>query len=119
MRYPDLVPRAAVFAGTARTPVHNQIVIDTHVPRSDPEFRNGFYDDAAHVHVGLRRLAVAFSLMGLSAAFWRDELWREPGFVSADDFRQGFIRGGDLAALGRIDATFFVAPFSDDLFFPP
>ncbi len=102
---------------------------------SDPEFRDG----SARVHVGLRRLALAFSLMGLSAAFWRDELWRSLGFVSADDFRQGSIRGyfapmdpnnllaqnrkwraGDVAAdLGSITARFFVAPFSEDLFFPP
>ena len=141
VRFPDMVPRAAAFAGTARTPVHNQIFIDTHTELliSDPEFRDGFYDDSTRVHVGLRRLAVAFSLMGLSAAFWRDELWRGLGFVSSDDFRQGFIRGyfapmdpnnllaqnrkwraGDVAAdLGRITARFFVAPFSEDLFFPP
>ena len=95
----------------------------------------------------MRRLAVGFSLMGLSSAFWRDELWRSLGFVSADDFRQGFLRGyfapmdpnnlitqsrkwrsGDIAdhaggdvaaALGSITARFFVTPFSEDLFFPP
>jgi homoserine O-acetyltransferase len=114
---------------------------------SDPEFKGGFYSDSADVHVGLRRHAVAFSLMGLSAGFYRDELWRDLGFVSADDFRVGFIRGyfapmdpnnlltqagkwrggdvgahagGDLAAaLSTITASFFVAPFSQDLFFPP
>jgi homoserine O-acetyltransferase len=149
VRYPDMVPRAAAFAGTARTPVHNQIFIDTHTELliSDPEFKGGFYDDSAGIHVGLRRLAVAFSLMGLSSAFYRDELWRDLGFATVDDFRQGFIRGyfapmdpnnllaqnrkwraadigshagGDVAAaLGRITARFFVAPFSEDLFFPP
>lgn len=141
VQYPDMVPRAAAFAGTARTPVHNQVFIDTHTELliSDPEFKGGFYDDSAQVHVGLRRLAVSFSLMGLSSSFYRDELWRSVGFVSADDFRQGFIRGyfapmdpnnllaqsrkwrsGDVAdSLGSITATFFVAPFSEDLFFPP
>lgn len=134
---------------TARTPVHNQIFIDTHLEllTSDPAFAGGFYRDSADVRLGLKRHAVAFSLMGLSAAFWRDELWRGLGFSSADDFRQGFIRGyfspmdpnnlitqarkwragdladhtgGDLAAaLGRISAQFFVVPFSEDLFFPP
>ncbi|MBV9314120.1 MAG: hypothetical protein JO100_10365 [Pseudonocardia sp.] len=78
-RYPDMVPRAAAFAGTARTPVQNQVFVDTLVELmiSDPEFRNGFYADSAHVHVGLRR-PLAFSLMGLSAAFYRNELWRGP-----------------------------------------
>jgi homoserine O-acetyltransferase len=149
VRFPEMVPRAAAFAGTARTPVHNQIFIDLHTELmvSDPEFRGGFYDDSGEIHVGLRRHAIAFTLMGLSAAFWREEMWRSLGFVSADDFRQGFIRGyfapmdpnnlltqarkwraadvgthtgGDLAAaLGRITARFFVVPFGEDLFFPP
>jgi len=141
VQYPDMVPRAAAFAGTARTPVHNQIFIDTHTEllTSDPEFRGGFYDDSSRVHVGLRRLAVSFSLMGLSSSFYRDELWRSLGFVSSDDFRQGFIRGyfapmdpnnllaqnkkwrsGDVAdSLDKITANFFVVPFSEDLFFPP
>ena len=92
-RYPDMEPRAVAFAGTARTPVQNQVFVDTLVELmiSDPEFRNGFYADSADVHVGLRR-PLAFSLMGLSAAFYRNELWRGLGFVSADDFREGFIR---------------------------
>ena len=149
VRHPDMVPRAAAFAGTARTPVHNQIFIDSHIEllTSDPAFRDGFYSASAEVRLGLQRHAIAFSLMGLSAEFYRDELWRGLGFASADDFRQGFIRGyfapmdpnnlitqarkwragdiaahtgGDLAAaLGRITAQFFVTPFSEDLFFPP
>lgn len=149
VRYPEMVPRAAAFAATAQTPVHNQVFIDTHLEllMSDPAFRDGFYSDSAEVRLGLTRHAVAFSLMGLSATFYRDELWRGLGFTSADDFRQGFIRGyfapmdpnnlitqarkwraGDLAdhtggdiaaALGRITAQFFVVPFSEDLFFPP
>ncbi len=148
-RFPEMVPRAAAFAGTARTPVHNQIFVDTHLEllTSDPAFADGFYADSAEVRLGLKRLAVAFSLMGLSAAFWRAEGWRALGFASADGFRQGFIRdyfapmdpnnlisqarkwrSGDLAAhadgdlaaaLARISAQFFVVPFSTDLFFPP
>lgn len=149
VRFPDMVPRAAAFAGTARMPPHNQIFIDTwsELLTSDPAFRDGFYDDASEVRLGLARMSVGFSLMGLSAAFYRDELWRGLGFASADDFRQGFIRGyfapmdpnnlltqgrkwragdisahtgGDLAAaLAKISAQFFVVPFSEDLFFPP
>lgn len=149
VRFPDLVPRAAVFAGTARTPVHNQIFIDLHTELmiSDPAFRDGFYADSDDLRLALKRHAVAFSLIGLSSAFYRDELWRDLGFVSANDFRQGFLRGyfapmdpnnllaqaskwkaGDIglhtggdvaAALQRITAKFFVTPFSEDLFFPP
>lgn len=149
VRFPEMVPRAAAFAGTARTPVHNQVFVDLHSELliSDPAFKGGFYDDASEVRLGLKRHAIAFSLQGLSAAFYRDELWRSLGFVSADDFRQGFVRGyfapmdpnnllcqarkwsasdvgahadGDVAAaLAKITAQFFVVPFSEDLFFPP
>ncbi|RZT84291.1 homoserine O-acetyltransferase [Pseudonocardia sediminis] len=149
VRFPEMVPRGAVFAGNGRTPVHNQVFIDLHTEllTSDPEFKDGFYSDSADLRLALKRHAVAFSLMGFSAAFYRDELWRSLGFVSSNDFRQGFLRGyfapmdpnnllaqaskwraGDIsdhtggdvaAALGRITAQFFVASFSEDLFFPP
>ncbi|MEJ2860331.1 alpha/beta fold hydrolase [Actinomycetospora flava] len=147
-RFPAMVPRAAAFAGTARTPVHNRIFIDLHLEllRSDPAFAGGFYADSADVRLGLTRHALAFSLQGLTPEWYRGEHWRRLGFASADDFRQGFIRGyfapmdpnnlvsqaskwwrGDLSphgggslhtALGRIPAHFFVVPFGGDQFFP-
>ena len=147
-RYPDMVPRAAVFAGTAITPAHNRVFIDLHTEllRSDPAFAGGFYADSADVRVGLTRHALAFSLEGFTAAWYRDEVWRRLGFATADDFRQGFVRGyfapmdpnnllvqaskwwrsdlsphgdGDLdAALGKITATFYVVAFGGDQFFP-
>ena len=147
-RHPAMVPRAAAFAGTARTPTHNRVFIDLHLEllRSDPAFAGGFYTDSADVHLGLARHALAFSLEGFTPAWYRDEEWRNLGFVSADDFRQGFVRGyfapmdpnnlicqadkwwrGDLSphgdgsletALGRITARFFVVPFGGDQFFP-
>jgi Homoserine acetyltransferase len=98
------------------------------------------------VHVGLRRLAVAFSLNGFTYEFWRNGVYRDLGFASADDVRQGFVcgyfapmdpnnllcqgakwRAGDIgahaggdvaAALSGIRAKLFVAPFSGDMFFP-
>ncbi|WP_352231958.1 alpha/beta fold hydrolase [Actinomycetospora sp. NBRC 106375] len=36
VRHPDMVPRAAAFAGTARTPAHNQIFIDLHLELLPP-----------------------------------------------------------------------------------
>jgi homoserine O-acetyltransferase len=61
VRFPEMVPRAAAFAGTARTPVHNQIFIDLHTElmASDPAFRGGSYHDSAEIHDGLRRHAMA------------------------------------------------------------
>lgn len=143
-RFGDMVPRAAAFAAGARTPVHTQIAIDTvlELLRSDPAFAGGFYRDPADVRTGLARLAVVFSLTGFTSEWYRFEEWRALGYASADDFRQGFVRGrfsgmdpndlvsqatkwrafditphgnGSLyAALGRIRTHFFVVPFSGD-----
>lgn len=148
VRFPAMVPRAAAFAGTARTPVHTRIFIDLAVELlcSDPAFAGGFYADAADVRLGLARHALAFSLQGLTPEWYRGEHWRRLGFASADDFRQGFVRGwfapmdpddlicqavawrrADLSphgngslhrALGRIPAHFFVVPFGGDQVFP-
>jgi homoserine O-acetyltransferase len=115
--------------------------------RSDPAFNDGFYKDPADVHVGLRRHAQAFALMGPTSHMYRDEVWRELGFTSRDGFVQGFLQayflpmdpnnlltqaakwraadvsantGGDLdAALGRIKAAATLVAFTGDLFFPP
>jgi homoserine O-acetyltransferase len=45
----------------------------TQALRSDPAFRDGFYDRSTDVHVGLRRHAQAFALMGPTSAMYRDE----------------------------------------------
>ncbi|GLZ45226.1 hypothetical protein Acsp06_14110 [Actinomycetospora sp. NBRC 106375] len=113
---------------------------------SDPAFAGGFYADSADVRLGLARHALAFSLLGFTPAWYRDEHWRRLGFASVDDFRQGFLRGyfapmdpnnlvtqaskwwrADLSphgngslhkALGKIPGHFFVVPFGGDQFFP-
>jgi homoserine O-acetyltransferase/O-succinyltransferase len=148
VRFPAMVPRAAAFAGTARTPVHNQVFIDLHLEllRSDPAFAGGFYADSGDVRLGLTRHALAFSLVGFTHEWYRGEHWRRLGFASPDDFRQAFVRGwfapmdpnnlvsqaskwrradlsphgnGSLhAALGKISTHFFVVPFGGDQFFP-
>ncbi len=148
VRYPDMVKRAAPFAGTAKTTPHDDIFVRLHedVIKSDPAWNNGFYTEPHAVHVGLRRHAQVWSVMGVCQEFYKREAWREAGFSSLDDFNRGFWEawflpmdpnnllcmawkwrhgdvsrhtGGDLgAALGRITAKTFVLPFSQDMFFP-
>jgi homoserine O-acetyltransferase/O-succinyltransferase len=148
VRYPERVRRAAVFAATARTPPHNKVFIDLHTEllRSDPAFADGRYDDSAEVAVGLGRHAMAFALMATSHRWFRDEVWREMGLGSVEEYAEGFVRGyfapmdpnnlltqaakwrdadvsrqtgGDLAAaLARISARFFAFAFTGDTFFP-
>jgi homoserine O-acetyltransferase len=149
VRYPDAVARAVTFAATSRNPDHCTVFCDLHTEalRSDPAFRDGFYDRSTDVHVGLRRHAQAFALMGPTSAMYRDEVWRELGFTSRDGFVQGFLQayflpmdpnnlltqaakwraadvsanaGGDMdEALGRITAAATLVAFTGDLFFPP
>jgi homoserine O-acetyltransferase len=149
VRYPDALKRAVSFAATAKNPDHCTVFCDLHTEalRSDPAFNGGFYRRSADVHVGLRRHAQAFALMGATSAMYRGEVWRELGFASRDGFVQGFLQayflpmdpnnlltqaakwrsadvsrnaGGDMVqALGRITAAATLVAFTGDLFFPP
>ena len=149
VRFPDALARAVPFAATLRNPDHCRVFCDLHMQalRSDPEFRDGFYTSPDDVHVGLRRHAQAFALMGASSHMYREQVWRELGFESLDGFVQGFLQayflpmdpnnllcqagkwkcadvaanaGGDLdAALQRVTAQVTDVAFTGDLFFPP
>jgi homoserine O-acetyltransferase len=149
VRYPEMVKRALPFAGTAKTTPHNDLFVRLHEDalKSDPAWNNGFYKDQSDVHVGLRRHAQTWSVMGLCPEFYKTEAWRSVGFTSRDDFLHRFWESyfspmdpnnliwmgwkwrhgdvslhaeGDLAAaLGRIRAKTYVVPFSRDMFFPP
>ena len=149
VRFPDMVKRALPFAGTAKTTPHDFLFVRSHEDalKSDPAWNNGYYAHQSDVHVGLRRHAQIWSVMGLCQDFYNKEAWREVGFSSLDDFMHRFWEayfapmdpnnliwmgwkwrhgdvsrhtGGDLkAALGRIKARTYVVPFSRDMFFPP
>ncbi len=57
VRFLAMVPRAAVFAATARNS-GAQPDLRRHLDgaaTSDPAFRHGFYDDPAEVRLGLQR----------------------------------------------------------------
>src|SRR5258707_8136183 len=148
VRYPDMVKRAAPIAGTAQVTPHDSIFIDSHMEaiKSDPAWNNGWYTEPHAVHIGLRRHARVWAVMGLSTQFYKEEAWRRAGYSSLEDFMVGFWEGyflpmdpndllcmawkwqhgdvskntgGDLeAALGRIKAKVFVMPFEEDMFFP-
>ena len=148
VRFPDMVERAMPIAANARTPEHNRLFIDLHTKllTDDPAYAGGFYEHPHAVHRGLRRHAEALALMGATARMFKEETWRELGFVSREDFLRGFVeayflpmdpnnllcqarkwRAADVgwedgdtdAALGRITARTIVVAFTGDLFFPP
>jgi len=149
VRFPDKVKRAAPIAGTAKNTPHDFIYTQTLMEAitSDPEFRDGWYDESTDVRDGLARHAGIWCVMGFSTEFWKNEEWRPLGFASAEDFQVGFVgayfapmdpnallrmawkwqrgdvsrlTGGDLSeALGRVTAKTFVMPINEDMFFPP
>lgn len=149
VRYPEMVKRAAPIAGTAKTTHHDKLFSETVIDAitSDPAWRDGWYDTSEQVHMGLRRHARLWGVMGFSTEALKQEKWRELGFNSIDDFMVGFLEDyfipmdpnnlrtlarkwqradvsrmthGDLkAALSRITAVVFVMPIDEDMFFPP
>src|SRR5262249_4686288 len=129
------------------TPVHSQIFsrLAQEVLRSDPAWSDGFYADPRAAHGGLRRNALAFSLMSLTPEFYGERTWSKVGFASAEDFiarlyEPQFLsldpndllgqyekwfkadvsvnaKGDLVAALGKITARMFVVPFTGDRIF--
>ncbi|TXI05878.1 MAG: alpha/beta fold hydrolase [Rhizobium sp.] len=149
VRYPQMVKRAAALAGTARNTDHDRLFTQTLMDAitSDHNWRDGWYKSGDDVHIGLRRHAALWSVMGWCPEFYKRELWRGVGFSSVQDFQTNFMEGyflpmdpndllcmawkwqrgdvsrlarGDLAAaLGRITAKTFVMPITSDMFFVP
>lgn len=149
VRFPDMVKRAAPFAGTAKVTPHNALWVTSHEDalKSDPNYNDGFYNEASDCHVGLRRHSRLWGVMGLCQEFYQQETWRSLGFSSLQDFQTGFWdnyflpmdpnnlicmgwkwRHGDVSkhtngslkqALGRITAKTYVIAFSNDMSFPP
>lgn len=147
VRYPEMVNRAAPIGGTARNPVISRLLVDalTDAIKSDPNWDDGYYTDPEAVRRGLKRHARIWAIMGASDALYREEAWRDAGFSSLNDFMHAFwdewflpmdpndllcmawkwrnadvsrIADGDLEqALNRIEATTYVMPFEQDMFF--
>jgi len=146
--YPEMVRRAAPIAGTARVTPHNYYYTEilNQAIRSDPAWNNGWYTEPHAAHVGLRRQARIWAVMGFSTELYKQERWRELGFASPEDFVVGFLEGyflpmdpnnllcmtrkwqsGDVSkrannnlkdALQRIKAKLFVIAIDEDMFFP-
>ncbi len=147
--YPDMVERIGPFCGTARTWPHNFVFLEAvrAAIRTDAAWRNGWYTDKPHR--ALRAVGRVYAGWGLSQAFYRDELWREMGYASLEDFLVGYWEGfflrrdpnnllamawtwqhGDIsandryhgdfsAALNAITARAVVMPGRTDLYFTP
>jgi homoserine O-acetyltransferase/O-succinyltransferase len=91
--HPEMVPRALPFCGSSRTSPHNIVFLEgvKGALTADGGFRGGWYD--GQPVTGLRAAARVYAGWGFSQAFYWDEVWREMGYTSLEDFLVGFWEG--------------------------
>lgn len=88
--YPDLVERIAAWCGHAHTTPHTHVFLDglASVLGAASDWNRGEYK--APPVIGLRALARAYAGWGTSAAWYRNELWKELGFATLEELMVGF-----------------------------
>jgi homoserine O-acetyltransferase len=149
--HPEMVQRMLPFCGSSRTSPHNRVFLEgvKAALTADAAFAGGWYRPDALPVAGLRAAARVYAGWGFSQAFYWDEVWREMGYASLEDFLVGFWEGfflddrdpnnlltmldtwwnGDVGstrgfgsteeALTSITARALVLPAEKDLYFPP
>ncbi|MDB5618073.1 alpha/beta fold hydrolase [Tardiphaga sp.] len=106
--YPEMVQRAAIVCGSARCSPFNHVFLEgvKAALTADPAFVDGrFHSKPA---AGLRAMGRVYAGWAMSHGFYRDELWRELGFTSLEDF---LARSWD-GAFARRDANDLLAQIS-------
>jgi homoserine O-acetyltransferase len=84
--YPEMVRRLVVLCGAAKTSPHNQVFIEgvRATLTTDPGFQNGTFVERPER--GLRAMGRSYAAMAMSQTFYRNEVWREAGFSSLEDY---------------------------------
>jgi homoserine O-acetyltransferase len=145
--FPKAVERIAVVCGSARCAPHNHVFIEgaKHALMADAAYQDGVFMERPVR--GYRAMGRVYAGWALSQTFYRDELWRELGASSLEDFlvtnwettfarrdpsdllaqfwtwQHGDISandlyGGDLPkALAAIEARVLLMPGAEDLYF--
>ena len=91
--FPDMVQRACPFCGSSKTSEHNIVFLEgvKSALTADAAFKNGWYDEKPQK--GLRAAARVYAGWGFSQAFYWDQVYKELGFTSLEDFLVGFWEG--------------------------
>jgi homoserine O-acetyltransferase len=91
--YPEMVERIAPFCGSSVTSEHNQVFLEgvKAALTADEAFRGGWYD--AQPTLGLRAAARVYAGWGFSQAFYWQQVYKQLGFTSLEDFLVGFWEG--------------------------
>ncbi|WP_439815509.1 alpha/beta fold hydrolase [Zavarzinia sp. CC-PAN008] len=148
-QFPDFVDAIVPFCGSARTSVHNHVFLMgvKAALEADPAFAGGHYTSPPVA--GLDAFGRVYCGWAYSQAFFREHVYRQKGFASADAFLDDWARdhvenwdandllamlwswdkadisanarhGGDFAkALGAITPRAVLIPCNQDLYFPP
>jgi homoserine O-acetyltransferase len=103
--HPDMVERAAIVCGSARCSPYNHVFLEgvKAALTADPNFRDGRF--VAKPTAGLRAMGRVYAGWAMSHAYYRDEVWREAGFNSLEDY---LARSWDVA-FARRDANDLLA----------
>ena len=82
----DMVQRAAIVCGSARCSPYNHVFLDgvKAALTADPAFKDGRFE--GRPAAGLRAMGRVYAGWAMSYEFYRDELWREAGFTSLEDY---------------------------------
>jgi homoserine O-acetyltransferase len=97
-KYPDMVARAAIVCGSARCSPFNAVFLESvrAALTADPAFVDGRF--VSKPTAGLRAMGRVYAGWAMSHGFYRDELWREGGFTSLEDY---LVRSWDVAFAHR------------------
>lgn len=103
--HPDMVERVAVVCGSARCSPYNHVFLEgvKAALTTDPAFSDGRF--VTKPSAGLRAMGRVYAGWAMSHDFYRDEVWRELGFGSLEDY---LIRTWD-GAFARRDANDLLA----------
>ena len=146
--FPNLVRRILPWCGSARCSPHNWVFLGSveAALKADSIYAGGYYD--APPTAGLKAFGRVYCGWAYSAAFFRDELWREQGFQTVDDLlafweidqlgwdannliaklrtwqsadvgKWRLVDGGYEQALSSIKARAIIMPSRTDLYFTP
>lgn len=103
--HPDMVERAAIICGSARCSPYNHVFLEgvKAALTTDPAFKDGCF--ITNPSAGLRAMGRVYAGWAMSHEFYRDEVWRELGFDSLEDY---LVRAWD-GAFARRDANDLLA----------
>lgn len=103
--HPDMVERAAIVCGSARCAPYNHVFLEgvKAALTADPAWQGGRF--VAKPVAGLRAMGRVYAGWAMSHAYFRDEIWREAGFTSLEDY---LARSWDVA-FARRDANDLLA----------